>query len=644
MLKQNKELSLSDRYNKNKKGKKYIISNEAISSLKDKKNIYNQNLSNDNKSIDILTKTTNLFDIIKLKEKSNNKNKYTNNINEIKNSEILSKRIYQSFFSEDKKQKIRKIILSKKNLLKEILNDEYKNELKEKNHKKINNFNSYNSIFKNKNSILINNISKSEAEIKKNKIYLLRNDKKENYDNENNPLNLKGIESHNKKILQEKLYQIKMNKIALIKKIKYEGLKKFCCKDIKFNYNKKFCSNTIEPKIENHKHTKFIKNELIGFENIDNINNCNEITINSLKEKVRHYFIGKFNNIKEYFDDWDEKGLGKITINDMYKYLNNKIKFKISKDEIRKLIGLYFKKIYLDLPNFKFFFFEQPSNEKISFQFNKTFFEKKEKISKSTSDRYIFIKNRDEDKLLFYKNCKYKELLDLIIEQKDKLLNEENKKGELNYNDFYNLINNIIKENKKINFDNEIRKVFIDYKIKNDEIINITDLIDKIIYKINSNNLRDINKNESMDIKKIINPGFSTFYGKIQNKNNINNINYRNINNLNDKKESIFSKTNYIFNKTKSYEENKNNHYKKLGNQIKEYKIQDTKLKKIKEPIKFNSYKTCNEKTFKDILSMTHENLVNNTIYIPKFRKYQLPKISKNTRERNKNSDIINLL
>ena len=33
----------------------------------------------------------------------------------------------------------------------------------------------------------------------------------------------------------------------------------------------------------------------------------------------------------------------------------------------------------------------------------------------------VFVLERDEDKLLFYKNCKYKELLDLIIEQKDKI-------------------------------------------------------------------------------------------------------------------------------------------------------------------------------------------------------------------------------
>jgi hypothetical protein len=38
------------------------------------------------------------------------------------------------------------------------------------------------------------------------------------------------------------------------------------------------------------------------------INNNNEIKINSIKAKVRNYFIGKFNNIKEYFNDWKEKG------------------------------------------------------------------------------------------------------------------------------------------------------------------------------------------------------------------------------------------------------------------------------------------------------------------------------------------------
>ena len=608
MLKQNKTLSFSERHNKNQKFKKYMISNEAISPLKDSKKII-------------------LFDNIKLKEKSNNiyTKKYINNI---KNNEIFGKRKYHKIFREDKNQRIRKIILAKKYLLKEILYDECKNELKEKNnHKKINNFNSFNSISnKNKDIILINNISTPESEIKNNR-EIFGNEKKENYEN---AFNLKDFENGDKKILREKLDKIRMNKLMLFNKIKYEGLKKFCCKDIKHYYNKKFRVMNLQKNIENKNKQKLIKNEL--FEYFDNLNNCSEIAINSIKEKVRNYFKGKFENIKEYFDDWDENGIGKISINDIYKYLNIKIKYKISKDEIKRLMKIYFKKNYLDLQNFKYFFIEEPSNKKLTF--HKIFFDKKENLFKSLSDGDLF--NENEDKNLHYKNCKYKQLMSLIIEQKDKILNEENQKEELDYNDFYNLIIKIIKENKKQNFDNEIKKIFLDYKLKNSEIINKADLIDKIKSKININNLSDINKIE-LPNAKIINLKYSTFYGKFKNNTNFK----KNIYFPKYKKDSILSKTNYYLfkiNKSRNIEENNCYQSKNLKNKIKEYNSQNLQLNNS------NTLKEIKEIIFKDRLSMTHENIGNSDFNIPKLRKYQLPKISTKTRIRNKNSDIINLL
>ena len=137
--------------------------------------------------------------------------------------------------------------------------------------------------------------------------------------------------------------KINMNKTALLKKIKFDSLKKFC-KNIKIA-DKKIGYNFEMKKAESN------KNEIRK-------NKKYEIKMNIIKEKVRDYFIGRFNSIKEYFEDWDENELGKIDINDITNYLNNKIKYKISWNETRELFSAYNIKNYLDLENFRIFFFD----------------------------------------------------------------------------------------------------------------------------------------------------------------------------------------------------------------------------------------------------------------------------------------------
>ena len=622
MLKKNSMTSLSDRFNKYKKYHNSIIAHEAFIVLKSKRD-YNSELYNkDNKTIDFLAKTTNVFDLEKLKE---NHNKYLvnqiHNINNTNNDEKSNKRIFYNFFNNDKNEKTKKFILSKKKMLQQILYDEGKNPVKEKSNINNNNFNVNLNYKRYKGIVLVNSISMPELEInKKNN----KNGIEENLDS--NSLCLKSQDNYTKKFLQEKLYQINMNKIALFKKIKFAGLKKFCCKDLKlnnaYNNNKK---NDINYNIHQNNQNKNKDWKQNNFLIDNNINNCNEIIINSIKEKVRSYFIGKFENIKDYFDDWDEQGLGKITIKDIYRYLNNKIKYKISKEETKRLFGYFCKKNYFDLQNFKYFFFEEPSNEKLSIKLNK-FFNYNQMLMKSSSDGLLqFNRSKNDNNILCYEKYKYNELLNLIKEQKNKIIlnqisvtkDKDNKIEEINYNEFYNLIISIINnDNKKINFNNEIKKIFMKYKLKDSENINIKDFFEKI------NDKKDIDKKiksiySCKNIKRQINPGYTTFYELIKKKANLTNCNLNskiistnkdtifsqtncNSKNSSSKKKYVFNQTNYLFNKKiKDFEENKKiNKYNKNNedNKVnKHIELENNKDKKHNEDNKNNKYNEDNK-------------------------------------------------
>lgn len=655
MLKQNKIFSLSERFNKYENIKNNLRTNEAFIYLKSKRTTHSDFYNKGNRSIDFLAKTTNLFDLGKLKEKGNqNLKNQLNIINSMNYNEKLNQKLYQNFFNNNKKEKIRRIILSKKKILETILDEERKNSLKEKIINNIDNKNNENKKInskskKNKGVIVINNVSMPEIEMNKKNNFKIKNIIDENDIIHSNTFNLKNIDNYNKNILQEKLYQIKMNKIALFRKIKFAGLKKYCNKDLKFNsYNKKFGINYIsEQNIQNKDIQNFNRNELRN--NLIK-NNCNEITINSLRESVRNYFIGKFHNIKEYFDDWDEQGQGKININDIYKYLNNKIKFRISKEEIQKFIRFYNNKNYFNLENFKYFFFEEPSNEKLSIQ-KENYLKSEYKMNKSSSEGILFIdKNKKDNNLYYCDKNKYSELINLIKEQNDNklikvILNNKNE-DELNYNDFYNLIDSFIPKNKKKYFEKEIKRIFNNHKIKKEEKVNIKDFFEKINNKKEEFKLFNNNSNNTFSIiKKEINQGYTTFYEKKMNNKKFNDN--RNQDNILIKKNINFSKTNNIFYKKKDFEETKINKKDKLINLTKEYKSQDIKEEKIKKPIKYFTFNAIKGKSIKNNFSMTQENFGKKTLnikYYPSFRKFQLPIITKYSREQNKNSDIINLL
>ena len=469
----------------------------------------------------------------------------------LKEKTKIDKRIYNI-----DKQQIRKAILSKKYILEQLLQEKNNNVLKNKTNIVFNNNNYFNYInsFKKKKSLkgtqLMNNISMPELNINQKKNGNIKNEKLENEkDKEDsifNIVNLNIFDNFKKINSREKQEQINNNKTTLFRKIKFESLKRFCFKDIKLNnrgVSHKFIQNFYIHNYNDHNMNDKNNNNSI---NKNNDINKNEIKFNSIKAKVRNYFIGKFNNIKEYFNDWKEQGKDYININDLHKYLNNKIKFKISKDETNKLFGVYFKKNIFDVNNFKYLFFEEQSNKKLSIQVNNLKYYNKMFI-KSLSDGYLSLNCAKNNNIIYYEKHKYFELLNLVKEHKNKLLKKykENEKEEgFNYNEFLALIYSILIESKKSYYDNAIKKLFEKYKSKNTETINIISFFEKIDYKNNKLDKNPISRNNDINSKKQIYSNNSTLSNKIKNTENIlnNNINSRK---AYAKKDTIFNKSNF---------------------------------------------------------------------------------------------------
>ena len=573
-------------------------------------------------------------------------------------------KIDKKIYNIDKNQQIRRAILSKKYILEQLLQEKNNNALKNKTNIVFNNNNNYfnyiNS-FKKKNKLkrsqLMNNISMPELNVNKKNNGNLNNEKEENEKDKDsnifNIVNLNIFDNYKKISSREKQEQINNNKTALFRKIKFASLKRFCFKDIKFNNREvshKFTQNFyIQNKNDNNMSDKNNSNN----KNCD-INNNNEIKINSIKSKVRNFFIGKFNNIKEYFNDWKEKGKEYLNINDLHKYLNNKIKFKISKDEINKLFGVYFKKNNFDVNNFKYLFFEEQSNKNLSIQVNKLQYYNKMFI-KCLSDGYLSLNSNKNNNIKYYEKHKYYELLNLVKEHKNKLLKKykENEKEEgYNYNEFLALIYNILIESKKSYYDNAIKKLFEKYKSKNSETINIISFFETIDYKIykldknsNSSNI-DIN----FKIKKQIYSSNSTLSNKTKNIENILNNNINSRKNF-AKKDTIFNKSNFIekINQdNKDSEESKINKFNKL-----DYSNNSTRPEIIKEQPKTGNriqnikFKVNGNDNFNSRLNLSHQNIENKKSYLDldsKLIYWQLPRISKEIRKQNLNSDIIDLL
>lgn len=572
-----------------------------------------------NRSIDFFEKTTILFNKLeKLKDPKFNNKSIIKNTGKNSDKNTVKKPFKQLLENGNNKR-----IFSKKKILEQILQNKQALFLKEKN--KANSLNSKTiklSKILNKSSLLINDSTVNDNNFDVNKInfFKIKNEYVEGGKTGN---------YNNKTFIQEKLEQINMNKTALFKKIKFESLKKFC-KNVKLT-DKKLGINLFVRKGEND------KNEVRK-------NNCEEIKINCIKEKVRNYFIGRFNNIKEYFDSWDEQKSGKIDINDMYNYLNKKIKYKISKNDTRKLIYSFGNRNYLDLENFRIIFFENSPKEKLFIRGNKIF-EYHESLTKNLSEISHINRSENNCNISFFEKFRFNEIISLLINQKNIILSHINRdRVELTFIEFYSILRNFIRE-KKFNFDKEIKKLFNDYKEKNSDLINMYNFFEKISEQTENNK-----KNHPIiNIKKHINQGIKPFYNK--NKSSFFILNSRNSKASNfSYKDTNQSKTNFISDKVLN-QEIENNKKINIGNISNLNKFKNMNINFLRERERRNSFnskflvsnlksdKSYNNFDISDKKGITNENIENSKII-----DFQLPNINNHERNKNRNSDIIDFL
>ena len=624
MFDENAMLSFNTRFNKKEKITENFYLNEIFNYVKPKKEF---NSDKHNISFEFMEKPSNIFNKIeKLKEKK----KHLNNINNIniyeknpiknieKNTEKKPEKKVMSQLLDDSTQKR---IFSKKKLLEKIFLNKKQDLSKEKNKMKFLNPKAIRlSKILSKSNLFINDSTTNEYESNKANFYKPSNDlfsdkvKNGNYSNKTN--------------VQEKMEQINMNKTALFKKIKFESLKKFC-KNVKLT-DKKLGINLAVKKGQDNK-SEIRKN------------NCEEIKINSIKEKVRTYFIGRFNNIKEYFKSWDEQKCGRISINDIHNYLNNKIKYKISKNDVKKLLFSICNKNYLSYDNFRIFFFEDSPEEKLLIRGN-NYSQYKELLTKNINEISHINKSETNNNISLFEKFKFNEILLLLLKEKNDILMQINKdRMDLTFVEFYSIIRNVIKGNK-FSFDKELKKLFNDYKEKNSDLINVYDFFEKISEKgektKKNNYFINIKKNISQEVKPIFKKNNSSFMI----------LNSRNTKTNFFVRDSNRSGSNFLFDKIihKEFEKNQKSNLIKLN------KFKNININCSKERNKFNSsnlkipysnsriqkkYNECVKNDNNDNNGNTLGNIDNS-----KLIDFQLPKIIKLERNKNKNSDIIDFL
>ena len=592
MLDENAFISFSQRIQKNIFLSENTNSNLFNLLLKSKKD---NNSEKTNESFDFIEKPLNIFNKIEKPKEIITKNYNDKNI--INNFEKkVTVRPYHQFIENIANKKI----YIKKKLLEQILQN------KKIDTPKMNNANpKFIKLSKiiSKQNVLTSDISTNEYNINKSK-------------QKNEIIEIDKTMNHNKTYKNEKIDQINSNKFALLKKLKFDSLKKFC-KNVKLSDKKLGINFNVNKGNTN-------KNEI-------DKNNCDEIKINTIKEKVRNYFIGKFNNIKEYFDNWDEQKTGKINVNDMYNYLNKKIKYKISKQDTAKLLYSICNKNYLDLNNFRIIFFENEPKERLFIKGSK-FFDFNESLLKKKFDINQINKSENNLGISFFEKFKYNEIISLILKQKNIILSQiKSDRVALTFVEFYMIVKNVINEKKYI-FDKEIKKIFNDYKDNSSDLINIYDFFEKI--SINE----EIKKNNSLiNIKRHINSGIRPPFNK--NKSSFFNLNSRNTKKNVYSKES--TKTNFFLDKVIHIE----SETKKKNNIISLNKFQNMRKNLSNDLDKLNSKLLISDlKKNKNINNEYPKNITNENSDNSKLVDFQLPSILNHERNKNKNSDIIEFL
>ena len=621
MFDENTMLSFNNLFKNKENIRQNFYLNEIFNYIKPKKEF---NSDKQNISFEFFEQPSSIFNKIqKLKENKKQLNNINNiNINEnnsIKNIGKSSEKKHEKkeiiqFFDDSSKKRI----FSRKKLLEKVFVNKKGDLSKEKNIIKCLNPKEIRlSKILSKSNLFINESTTNEYENNKANFYKPKNDsffdkiKNGNYSNKTN--------------VQEKIEQINLNKTALFKKIKFESLKKFC-KNVKLT-DKKLGINLIVKKGQAN------KNEVRK-------NNCEEIKINSIKEKVRNYFIGKFINIKEYFESWDERKSGKININDMYNYLNNKIKYKISKKDVKELLYSICNKNYLNFENFRIFFFEDSPEEKLLLRGNK-FLQYKELLTKNINEISRINKSETNNNIPLFEKFKFKEILLLLLKEKNDILMQINKdRNELTFVEFYSIIRNVIKGNK-FSFDRELKKLFNDYKEKNSDLINVSNFFEKISEKrekIKKNNsFINIKRHSDQEIRPTFNENKSSFMI----------LNSRNVKTNCFAKDLNRSGSNFFL-KKKTHKEFENNQKSNFINysKVKIINLNCSKEKnKFQAPnLKFSYFSPKVQKKYNEYNKDDNNGSTLGNIEKSKLIDFKLPKIIKHERNQNKNSDIIGFL
>ena len=303
-------------------------------------------------------------------------------------------------------------------------------------------------------------------------------------------------------------------------------------------------------------------------------------------------------------------------------------------------------KRYLDLENFRVIFFEKTPKDNLFVKGNQLL-EHQEKLIKSLNEmNHANKKENNNCNISFFEKVKLNEFISLLLKHKNSILSQINiDKVELTFIEFYSIIKSNI-DDRKYNYDKEIKRLFNDYIVKDTYLINIYNFFEKINIKKEENSKENANSHPIKNIRNHINPGMRSCITKNQKPRIM--LNSRNIKNKNfDYKDTHQSKTNSALDKAtnKEIESNKNININGLNNlnKLKNIRINFVKEKKRQIRNSFNS-KFSRANYFIDYSLNNNKKLANENIENSKIIDSPLPKIKNFKKTKNKNSDIIDIL
>ena len=630
------------------------------------------------------------------KEQEKNENFIFNNMRKIKSSKIMSRQLFRDNKSNNSNLLIRINNGFNKNKNINYNKDRYKfqenKSINDIDYKKIkSNFIIFNNNFNSINNNINFNINKRIFSPTNKSV--IKEDKKCN--------SVKDFSKYFEKKIKDKLRQITnfedvnycfrsklLNIFPKNKTNENENINKITL-DLKKNIKVEEINNNSNQRLSNI----FKKNEMIKALPNNKENKRNNISELSqyIKEKVKKYYSKyNFSSIEDYFNDWlfykrnnEIQHENYLDIEKIFIYLKEKLGLKISKEDIHKIFN--YNKIYLDLENFKNFFFDNNlAKESLVITNNSKLKKLPFDLIKIDKDNHIFSNSSkdylESSKREIYLNCDL--LFNLLIKNKskilDKIFNSNNgnflKEG-YTYNDFYNLINSLnLNVDKKIFSSEIIKKLFIKYQNSNKKL-NLKYFINQLYENENSDKKEYYENNINKETNKIDN-----FKYKILklNENNINakegvGINNKrydiNINNNNLRKKEKNFITNNIDKKTeinidfktqKKYYQNKNekieikscspsfkykknfNHYSDNSLDINKKKLNKSKEKNnIQKPknrvssfsdknLKENSINTPIKSNKEDFILKEKEKNIKSIIFSNFKNKYKKEKINKN--------------